>query len=88
MPVRWIGALCTLTLAICGCAFGFESQSDTNDRLEMTSQLGRKLYALGDDDGAIHAADQKLAADPKNIDLILQLSPPARAKAAELSLCS
>lgn len=39
----------------------------------MTSQLGRKLYAQPDDDAVI-AARKKLAADPKNVSLVLALS--------------
>jgi tetratricopeptide (TPR) repeat protein len=41
--------------------------------LELTSQLGRKLYALPVDDALI-AARKKLAADPKNAALFLALS--------------
>ena len=40
---------------------------------EVTSQLGRKLYAQADDD-AIVAARKKLAADPRNVSLVLALS--------------
>jgi tetratricopeptide (TPR) repeat protein len=41
--------------------------------LEITSGLGRKLYALPDDD-AVKAASKALTADPKNISLVLALS--------------
>lgn len=41
--------------------------------LEVTSGLGRKLYALPDDQSVIDAR-KNLAADPKNFDRILQLS--------------
>jgi tetratricopeptide (TPR) repeat protein len=41
---------------------------------ETTSLLGRKLYALPDDDSSIAAAQKSLAADPKNVALILKLS--------------
>ena len=41
--------------------------------LEITSQLGRKLYALPDDESVI-AARKKLAADPNNVTLMLALS--------------
>jgi tetratricopeptide (TPR) repeat protein len=41
--------------------------------LEVTSALGRKLYALPDDE-SVTAARGKLAADPKNIALMLALS--------------
>lgn len=40
---------------------------------ETTSQLGRKLYAQPDDDAVI-AARKKLAADPKNVTLVVALS--------------
>jgi len=41
--------------------------------LQVTSALGRKLYSLPDDNSVI-AARQKLAADPKNVELVLALS--------------
>ena len=41
--------------------------------LELTSPLGRKLYALPDG-SAILAAQANLAKDPKNVSLVLQLS--------------
>jgi tetratricopeptide (TPR) repeat protein len=40
---------------------------------EVTSELGRKLYALPDDE-SVTAARKKLAADPKNVALVLALS--------------
>jgi tetratricopeptide (TPR) repeat protein len=40
---------------------------------ETTSRLGRKLYALPDD-GSIQSARKDLAADPRNIALVLKLS--------------
>ncbi len=40
---------------------------------EITSSLGRKLYALPDDDNVV-SAKNSLAADPKNVDRVLQLS--------------
>jgi tetratricopeptide (TPR) repeat protein len=46
--------------------------------LEVTSGLGRKLYALPDDQNVIDAR-KGFAADPKNVDRVLQLS---RAEAA------
>lgn len=45
----------------------------TQGALEITSTLGRKLYALQDDD-AVRAARQKLAANPKDAKLVLALS--------------
>jgi hypothetical protein len=41
--------------------------------LEITSGLGRKLYALPDDQSVIDAR-KGLVADPKNVDRVLQLS--------------
>ena len=53
----------------------------SNPTLEVSSALGRKLYALPDDD-LVTAARRKLAADPKNVALVLALflaSGPTRA---------
>jgi tetratricopeptide (TPR) repeat protein len=47
--------------------------------LEVTSGLGRKLYALPDDQNVIDAR-KNLAADPKNVDRILQLSKAEAAR--------
>jgi len=41
--------------------------------LQVTSALGRKLYSLPDDD-SVTTARKKLAADPKNVELVLALS--------------
>ena len=41
--------------------------------LQVTSALGRKLYSLPDDD-SVTSARKKLAADPKNVELVLALS--------------
>src|SRR5579862_1736298 len=41
--------------------------------LELTSGLGRKLYALPDDDSVINAR-KALSADPKNVERVVQLS--------------
>lgn len=48
-------------------------QKQPRGAFETTSQLGRKLYAQPDDD-AVTAARKKLAADPKNVSLVLALS--------------
>lgn len=40
-------------------------------RPELTTLLGREVFARGDADGAIAAADAALAADPRNVDLVL-----------------
>jgi tetratricopeptide (TPR) repeat protein len=47
--------------------------------LEITSGLGRKLYALPDDRSVI-AARKNLAADPKSVELVLQLSKAQAAR--------
>ncbi|HXW54151.1 MAG TPA: tetratricopeptide repeat protein [Candidatus Cybelea sp.] len=47
--------------------------SETRGAFEVTSELGRKLYAEPDD-GTILAAEKKLSADPKNAKLVLALS--------------
>jgi tetratricopeptide (TPR) repeat protein len=57
------------------------AQSETkveHGTLELTTGLGRKLYALPDDKGILEARNN-LAADPKDVELILKLS---RAEAA------
>lgn len=48
-------------------------QKETRGAFEVTSPLGRKLYAQPDDDG-VTAARKKLEADPKNVSLVLALS--------------
>jgi tetratricopeptide (TPR) repeat protein len=79
---RFMSRFCVLFLTI---TFGLAGQllsqsSDETERgsLETTSGLGRKLYALHDDE-TIVAARKSLAADPTNVDKVLQLS---RAQAA------
>jgi len=47
--------------------------------LEITSGLGRKLYALPDDQGVIDARNN-LAADPKGVERVLQLSKAEAAR--------
>lgn len=42
-------------------------------RLEVTSVLGTKFYSLPDEKGAVAAAEQKLAADPKSLELLRKL---------------
>ncbi|MEI9981050.1 MAG: hypothetical protein WDN23_18985 [Edaphobacter sp.] len=50
-----------------------QTSAGEHGAFEVTSGLGRKLYALPDDQSVIDAR-KKLAADPKNVALILQLS--------------
>ena len=40
---------------------------------EVVSSLGAKFYAQADEKGAVAEAEKKLAADPKNVDLIIEL---------------
>jgi tetratricopeptide (TPR) repeat protein len=40
---------------------------------EVVSPLGAKFYAQADEKGAVAEAEKKLAADPKNVDLIIEL---------------
>ncbi len=47
--------------------------------LEVTSGLGRKLYALPDDESVIEAR-KSLAADPRNVERVLQLSKAQAAR--------
>jgi tetratricopeptide (TPR) repeat protein len=59
-----------------GLALQLAAQTDAGaakGALEITSGLGRKLYALPDDEKVIDAR-KSLAEDPKNIDRLLQLS--------------
>src|ERR1044072_5231713 len=40
---------------------------------EVVSPLGAKFYAQADEKGAVAEAEKKLAADPRNVDLIIEL---------------
>jgi tetratricopeptide (TPR) repeat protein len=71
-----------LALALCLLAsetspvFSLYAQTDGRaggSPVEVTSALGRKLYSLPDDD-SVRNARTKLAADPKNVALVLALS--------------
>ena len=73
---RFVSRFCMLFLTV---AFGMagqlwsQSSDETKGAFETTSGLGRKLYALPDDENII-AARQSLAADPTNVSKALQLS--------------
>lgn len=58
-----------------------EAQAPADRRPELTTLLGREVFARADGDGAIAKADAALAADPKNVDLIL-----AAARARDVAL--
>ena len=71
---RRCGLLAAMAVAI-PCALGARANAAPTERarFEVTSKLGRKLYALPDDTAIIEAR-KKLAADPKNPKLVLALS--------------
>jgi tetratricopeptide (TPR) repeat protein len=56
------------------------TQAKRDDQPQTVSLLGRELYALPDDDGAIQIARAKLGADPKDASLALKLSKAQAAK--------
>jgi tetratricopeptide (TPR) repeat protein len=56
-----------------------QTSPEAHGALEVTSGLGRKLYALPDDQSLIEAR-KNLAADPKNVARILQLSKAEAAR--------
>lgn len=68
---------CRLMVLLFMTAFGLtanlSSQTAARGALELISGLGRKLYALPDDK-AIAEARKSLAADPKNVGLVIQLA--------------
>src|ERR1700677_2140220 len=67
-------------LAVFGLLAPLQSQSGAaQGAFEVTSGLGRKLYALPDDDKVI-AARKSLAEDPKNVERVLQLSKAQAAR--------
>ncbi len=80
MILRIFGAVAASALTVCVLAGGQSQQSQRSGPLEVTSLLGRKLYGLPDDDGSIRAAQQNLAAAPRNVTLVLNLSKAQAAK--------
>lgn len=65
-----------LFVAVFGLAARLSSQSGTEVQrgtIELTSGLGRKLYSLPDDESVVNAR-KSLAADPKSVERVLQLS--------------
>jgi tetratricopeptide (TPR) repeat protein len=71
---RFTGCLMAfLFMAAFGLTTKLSPQTEAPGALELTSGLGRKLYALPDDK-AIADARKSLAADPKNVSLVLQLA--------------
>ena len=76
-PAVRIGALLTTCVLLIFVSSAGQAQAQTpqarRGAFEVTSLLGRKLYAQPDD-AAVIAARKKLAADSKNVSLILALS--------------
>lgn len=66
-------ALTAVSLGITGPSLAQSAVPAQRGLFEVTSKLGRKLYAQPDD-STISAARKKLAADPKNPKLVLALS--------------
>ncbi len=61
-------------LALTALLFTISTPAQTPEaKPEITSLLGVKHFANADEKGEIPAAEQKLAADPKNIDLVIAL---------------
>ncbi len=74
--VFWVRFGLYLIIPTCSLATPLPSQVGPeagHGVLEITSGLGRKLYALPDDESVIDAR-KSLAADPKNVERVLQLS--------------
>jgi tetratricopeptide (TPR) repeat protein len=71
---RFIGRfMAFFFLAVSGSIAHLWSQPAVSGALEITSGLGRKLYALPDDQ-SVTDARKSLAADPGNVSLVLQLA--------------
>lgn len=78
----WVRFGFCLLIAICSLETQLESQvarEAGHGALEITSGLGRKLYALPDDQNVI-SARKALAADPNNVALVLALSKAQAAR--------
>jgi tetratricopeptide (TPR) repeat protein len=73
------GVVCLLALGACapgpgrsGSATDGAENSDTYGEPQAISLFGEPLYALEDTTGAIEAADRALAADPDNVELLIE----------------
>jgi tetratricopeptide (TPR) repeat protein len=78
----WVRFGLYLFMATCSLAIQLPSQIGAEagrGALEITSGLGRKLYALLDDKSVIDAR-KSLAADPKSVERVLQLSKAEAAR--------
>ncbi|MEO8726088.1 MAG: hypothetical protein ABI383_08170, partial [Acidobacteriaceae bacterium] len=72
-PFRMASVVLLATFSLLAQLPAQTSDAAGHGALELTSALGRKLYALPDDQ-AIVAARKNLAADPKSVPLVLKLS--------------
>lgn len=77
-----VGAFAMIVMAVFGVAKAivlsdaFLAQgapAASGEQPEVTTALGRKFYSAPDPKGTIAAAQQALAADPKNVDLMMKL---------------
>jgi tetratricopeptide (TPR) repeat protein len=72
--LRFVGCLLAIFfMAAFGLTANLSAQATVHGNLELTSGLGRKLYALPDDQ-SVTDARKGLAADPRNVSLVLQLA--------------
>jgi tetratricopeptide (TPR) repeat protein len=78
MPVR-VPTVVVAVVATLGSSVGAGRAQDPAP--ELTTLLGRPVFARPDSDGAIAKADTALAADPRNLDLVL-----AAARARDVAL--
>lgn len=69
--ITWLLALAVLTSV--SWPAQTTAQSKLEDKPEIVSLLGVKHYAQPDEKGVVKEAEQKLAADPKNIELVIAL---------------
>jgi tetratricopeptide (TPR) repeat protein len=75
---RLAGVVCVVVLAV-GGPMSAQIGSQTQGKLELTSGLGRALYALPDDQ-AIMDAKKALAAEPKSVEKVLALEKAQAAR--------
>lgn len=63
-----LGLVCWIAVTVCSAA-----AAQSSGKPEVSSPLGAEFYARPDEKGAILEAEKKLAADPKNVELIIAL---------------
>jgi tetratricopeptide (TPR) repeat protein len=62
------------SLCLLASVLALAALATAQTKLQVTSKLGTKFYSVADAKGAVAAAQQSLAADPKNSDLLLKLA--------------